>query len=85
MTHASRDDAHRLLYLDGVHVGQRFTTGEPSRSRPERGMVKVRSETRNQRGEVGRDCVSRWSVPGPNRHAWQSFPVIRRRRARKFW
>jgi acyl dehydratase len=27
MTHASTDDAHRLLYLDDLHVGQRFSTG----------------------------------------------------------
>ena len=27
MTHASGDDAHRLLYLDDLRVGQRFTTG----------------------------------------------------------
>ena len=153
MTHASGDDAHRLLYLDDLHVGQRFTTGEhaldegqviafasqfdpqpfhldaaaarntvfeglaasgwhtaaitmrllvagglpiagglvgrageiswpkptrpddvlrvesevleitPSRSRPERGMAKVRSETRNQRGEVVQILVARLVVP----------------------
>ena len=28
MTHASGDDAHRLLYLDDLHAGQRFTTSE---------------------------------------------------------
>jgi acyl dehydratase len=35
----------------------------PSRSRPERGMVKVRSETRNQRGEVVQILVARLVVP----------------------
>jgi acyl dehydratase len=153
MTHASTDDAHRLLYLDDLRVGQRFSTGThpldesqviafasqfdpqpfhldaaaarntvfeglaasgwhtaaitmrlmvdgglpiagglvgrageiswpkptrpddvlqvesevleitPSRSRPDRGMVKVRSETRNQRGEVVQILVARLVVP----------------------
>jgi acyl dehydratase len=31
----------------------------PSRSRPERGMIKVRNETRNQRGEVVQDLTCR--------------------------
>ena len=35
----------------------------PSRSTPERGMVKVRSETRNQRGEVVQVLVARLVVP----------------------
>lgn len=35
----------------------------PSRSRPERGMVKVRSETRNQRGEVVQVLVAKLIVP----------------------
>ena len=35
----------------------------PSRSRPERGMVKVRSETRNQRGEVVQIMLARLVVP----------------------
>ena len=35
----------------------------PSRSRPERGMVKVRSETRNQRGEVVQTMLARLVVP----------------------
>jgi acyl dehydratase len=153
MTHASGGEAHRLLYLDDLHVGQRFTSGAhaldqrqviafasqfdpqpfhldemaakgtlfgglvasgwhtaaitmrllvrsgppiagglvgasaeiswpqatrpddvlqvesevleimPSRSRPDRGMVKVRSETRNQRGEVVQILVSTLLVP----------------------
>jgi acyl dehydratase len=152
MTRASGDEAHRLLYLDDLQVGQRFSTaahaldesqiiafasqfdpqpfhldaaaarhtvfeglvasgwhtaaitmrllvagglpiagglvgraGEiswpkptrpddilrvesevleitPSRSTPERGMVKVRSETRNQRGEVVQILVARLVV-----------------------
>lgn len=35
----------------------------PSRSRPDRGMVKVRSETRNQRGEVVQVLVAKLVVP----------------------
>jgi len=35
----------------------------PSRSRPERGMVKVRSETRNQRGETVQIMLARLVVP----------------------
>ena len=35
----------------------------PSRSRPERGMVKVRSETRNQRGEAVQIMLARLVVP----------------------
>jgi acyl dehydratase len=35
----------------------------PSRSRPERGMVTLKSETRNQRGEVVQTLVARLVVP----------------------
>lgn len=35
----------------------------PSRSRPDRGMVRVRSETRNQRGETVQSFVGRLVVP----------------------
>jgi acyl dehydratase len=35
----------------------------PSRSRPERGIVKVRSETRNQRGELVQVMLARLVVP----------------------
>ena len=35
----------------------------PSRSRPDRGMVKVRSETRNQRGEVVQVLLAKLIVP----------------------
>ena len=35
----------------------------PSRSRPDRGMVKVRSETRNQRGEVVQVLIGKLIVP----------------------
>jgi acyl dehydratase len=35
----------------------------PSRSRPDRGMVKVRSETRNQRGEVVQIVLAKLIVP----------------------
>jgi acyl dehydratase len=35
----------------------------PSRSRPERGMVRVRSETRNQHGEVVQTLIAKLVVP----------------------
>ena len=35
----------------------------PSRSRPDRGMVKVRSETRNQRGEIVQILLAKLIVP----------------------
>ena len=35
----------------------------PSRSRPDRGMVTLRSETRNQRGEVVQILTARLVVP----------------------
>ena len=35
----------------------------PSRSRPDRGMVTVRSETRNQRGEVVQVLTAKLVVP----------------------
>jgi acyl dehydratase len=35
----------------------------PSRSRPDRGMATVRSETRNQRGEVVQTLTSKLIVP----------------------
>ncbi len=35
---------------------------KPSRSRPERGMITVRSETRNQRGEVVQILASKMLV-----------------------
>jgi len=36
---------------------------KPSRSRPDRGMVTVRSETKNQRGEVVQALVAKLVVP----------------------
>ena len=36
---------------------------KPSRSRPDRGMVKVRGETRNQRGEVVQVLIANLLVP----------------------
>jgi acyl dehydratase len=35
----------------------------PSRSRPDRGMIRVRSETRNQRGEIVQILVAKLVVP----------------------
>jgi acyl dehydratase len=36
---------------------------KPSRSRPDRGMVTVRSDTRNQRGEIVQTLMARLVVP----------------------
>ena len=36
----------------------------PSRSRPDRGMVTLRSETRNQRGELAQIFTAKLVVPG---------------------
>jgi acyl dehydratase len=38
----------------------------PSRSRPNRGMIRVRSETRNQRGEIVQILVAKLVVPRRN-------------------
>jgi len=48
---------------DVLHVVSEVTEITPSRSRPDRGMVTVRSETRNQRGEAVQVLVSKLVVP----------------------
>lgn len=48
---------------DRLHVLSEVTEIVPSRSRPDRGMVTVRSETRNQRGEAVQVLVSKLVVP----------------------
>ena len=48
---------------DTLHVVSEVEEVTPSRSRPNRGMVKVRSETRNQRDEVVQVLISRLVVP----------------------
>jgi acyl dehydratase len=47
---------------DVLHVVSTVETVTPSRSRPERGMVTLRSETLNQRGEPVQVLVSRLVV-----------------------
>lgn len=47
---------------DILHVESEIMEITPSRSRPDRGMVKLRSETRNQHGEVLQLFVSRLMV-----------------------
>jgi acyl dehydratase len=49
--------------VDVLHVVSEITAIVPSRSRPDRGMVTVRSETRNQREEVLQVSVVRVVVP----------------------
>lgn len=48
---------------DVLQVKSEITDILPSRSRPDRGMVTVRSETRNQRGEVLQVSVNKVVVP----------------------
>jgi acyl dehydratase len=48
---------------DILHVESEIVDVTPSRSRPDRGMVTVRSETRNQRGEVVQTLLAKLIVP----------------------
>ena len=48
---------------DILHVESEVIEVKPSRSRPDRGMVTVRSETRNQRGEAVQVMTARLVVP----------------------
>lgn len=48
---------------DVLRVTSEIVEIRPSRSKPHRGMVTVRSETRNQRGETVQIMVSRLVVP----------------------
>lgn len=48
---------------DVLHVETEVMAIRPSRSRPDRGMVTVRSETLNQRGEVVQVMTARLVVP----------------------
>ena len=48
---------------DVLQVFSEVMEAKPSRSRPDRGMVTVRSETRNQRGEVVQVLVAKLVAP----------------------
>lgn len=48
---------------DVLHVATEVVSVTPSRSRPDRGMVVVRSETRNQHGGVVQQSVYKLVVP----------------------
>jgi acyl dehydratase len=48
---------------DVLSVNSEVLEIKPSRSRPDRGMVNMRSETRNQRGEVAQVLTARLVVP----------------------
>ena len=48
---------------DTLHVESEILEVKPSRSRPDRGMVTVRSETKNQNGEPVQIMTSRLVVP----------------------
>lgn len=51
---------------DVLEVTSEILEVKPSRSKPERGMAVMRSETRNQRGEVLQILTSRLIVPRRN-------------------
>jgi acyl dehydratase len=46
-----------------LHVESETLEVRPSRSRPDRGIVTIRSETRDQRGEVVQVLVAKLVVP----------------------
>ncbi|MFI4988448.1 MAG: hypothetical protein ACHQF3_13500, partial [Alphaproteobacteria bacterium] len=48
---------------DVLHVESEILEIKPSRSRPERGTITVRCETRNQRGEVVQTLTAKLIVP----------------------
>jgi len=48
---------------DTLHVVSTVEEVTPSRSRPERGMVRVRSETRNQHDEIVQVLIAKLVVP----------------------
>jgi acyl dehydratase len=48
---------------DVLQVDSEILDIRPSRSRPDRGMVTIRSETRNQRGEIVQVLVAKLVVP----------------------
>ncbi|MDB5963962.1 MAG: MaoC domain protein dehydratase [Polaromonas sp.] len=48
---------------DVLHVESEVVSVTPSRSRPDRGMVTVRSKTRNRHGEVVQLCITKVVVP----------------------
>ena len=59
---------------DVLHVVSEVTDIAPSRSRPERGMVTMRSETRNQNDEVVQVMVGRMVVPRRSEQSPQVEP-----------
>ena len=48
---------------DVLHVESEVVAITPSRSKPDRGMVTMRSETKNQRGEVVQVLIAKLVVP----------------------
>ena len=48
---------------DTLSVVSEIEEVNPSRSRPDRGMIRVRSETRNQRGETVQILIAKLVVP----------------------
>ena len=52
---------------DTLHVDNEVLDVTPSRSRPDRGIVTVRGDTRNQRGEVVQTFIGKLVVPRRNK------------------
>ena len=59
---------------DELHVESEVIENVPSRSRPDRGVVTLRSETRNQRGEVVQRTTVKLLVPRRPQSAGYSAP-----------
>jgi acyl dehydratase len=64
---------------DVLHVESEIIELRPSRSRPDRGMATVRSETRNQRGEVVQVLIARLVVPRRGSELGDLEPALHRR------
>jgi acyl dehydratase len=48
---------------DELHIETEVLEVRPSKSRPERGLVKMRTRTLNQRGEVVQEIINNAMVP----------------------
>jgi acyl dehydratase len=60
---------------DVLHVVSEIEEVTPSRSRPDRGMVRVRNETRNQRDEVVQVLIAKLVVPRRTPAVSEAFAV----------
>jgi acyl dehydratase len=62
---------------DSLTVVSEIEEVTPSRSRPERGMIRVRNETRNQHGEIVQTLIAKLVVPRRNAATASDAPVPR--------